>query len=143
MPPSNKFIPTLRGFQPLTLQANGFSNIFTIQFIQIGGQNRFQIYDSTLNTQAITFANSNNAANGYIDIAAKDSISLSAPLVSFGGSIQLGYNAGINDNDGVTVLREQQGAVADASGGVVIDIQARAQLNALLAAVRAHGLIAT
>jgi hypothetical protein len=143
MPTSNKFIPTLRGFQPLTLQANGFSNIFTIQFIQIGGQNRFQIYDSTLNTQAITFANSNNAENGYIDISAKDNISLSAPLVSFQGSIQLGYNSGINDNDGNTVLREQQSAVADASGGVVIDIQARAQLNALLAAVRAHGLIAT
>lgn len=37
----------------------------------------------------------------------------------------------------------QPAAVADASGGVVIDIEARAALNALLAKIRTTGLIAT
>lgn len=37
----------------------------------------------------------------------------------------------------------QAGAIADAAGGAVIDVEARAALNALLAAVRALGLIAT
>lgn len=46
---------------------------------------------------------------------------------------------------GTRVVGPQGAAVADAAGGVVIDVQARAQLNLLLAALRSatgHGLIA-
>jgi hypothetical protein len=42
----------------------------------------------------------------------------------------------------IQVVGAQEAAIPDAAGGVVIDIEARAALNALLAAVRAHGLIA-
>lgn len=45
--------------------------------------------------------------------------------------------------DGVKVLGNQGAAVADASGGATIDTEARAAVNALLARVRAHGMIAT
>ena len=45
--------------------------------------------------------------------------------------------------DGTQVVSNQGAAVADASGGAVIDTEARAALNALLARTRTHGLIAT
>ena len=44
---------------------------------------------------------------------------------------------------GQTVVREQQVAVPDASGGAVIDGEARSAISAILTALRAHGLIAT
>lgn len=45
--------------------------------------------------------------------------------------------------NGTKVVGVQQAAVADASGGVVVDIEARAAINALLDRIRAHGAIAT
>ena len=45
--------------------------------------------------------------------------------------------------DDVRVVKEQGALVADASGGAVIDAEARTAINALLARIRAHGLIAT
>lgn len=44
---------------------------------------------------------------------------------------------------GVKVVGAQGAAVADAAGGVTIDTEARTALNALLARLRTHGLIAT
>lgn len=44
---------------------------------------------------------------------------------------------------GTQVVTAQQPAITDASGGVTIDAEARAQLNLLLAALRVHGLIDT
>src|SRR3990167_11217103 len=41
------------------------------------------------------------------------------------------------------VIGAQGAAVADASGGATIDAEARTAINALLARLRAHGLIAT
>lgn len=63
-------------------------------------------------------------------------------LATFGGSINMTTSL---FRGGTKVVGAQGAAIADAAGGVVIDIQARAQLNLLLAAVRAatgHGLIA-
>jgi hypothetical protein len=42
---------------------------------------------------------------------------------------------------GQQVVGERQSAIADASGGQVIDEEARISLNALLSACRSHGLI--
>ena len=47
----------------------------------------------------------------------------------------------LKDTSGNQVVTNQQGAVADASGGVVIDAEARTALNSLLAKLRTHGLI--
>lgn len=44
---------------------------------------------------------------------------------------------------GTQVVTAQQAAIPDASGGVTIDTEARSALNALLAALRVHGLIST
>lgn len=44
---------------------------------------------------------------------------------------------------GETVVGPRQAAIADPSGGAAIDAEARAAIAALLAALRAHGLIAT
>lgn len=43
----------------------------------------------------------------------------------------------------IQVVGAQGAAVGDASGGAVIDVEARTALNALLSRLRAHGLIAT
>lgn len=45
--------------------------------------------------------------------------------------------------DGLKVVGNRESAVADASGGSVVDTQARVAINALLARLRTHGLIAT
>ena len=58
---------------------------------------------------------------------------------TFTGAIQATeYRVG-----GTKVLGAQGAAVADAAGGATIDAEARTALNALLARVRTHGLIAT
>lgn len=44
---------------------------------------------------------------------------------------------------GIQVVGAQAPAVADAAGGGTVDTQARSAVNALLSAMRAHGLIAT
>ena len=44
---------------------------------------------------------------------------------------------------GVQVVGAQQPAIPDAAGGVTVDVEARAALNALLAELRLHGLIDT
>lgn len=44
---------------------------------------------------------------------------------------------------GQTVVREQQAAVSNVSGGAVIDGEARSAITSILEALRAHGLIAT
>lgn len=44
---------------------------------------------------------------------------------------------------GTKVIGAQGAAVADPTGGAVIDVEARAQLSLLLARVRTHGMIAT
>ncbi|RED16034.1 DUF2793 domain-containing protein [Parasphingopyxis lamellibrachiae] len=44
---------------------------------------------------------------------------------------------------GQTVVRQQQPAVPDASGGAIIDGEARSAIAAILLALRTHGLIAT
>jgi hypothetical protein len=43
--------------------------------------------------------------------------------------------------NGVQVVTDQQAAIPDAAGGVVVDVEARAALNTLLAELRVHGLI--
>lgn len=44
---------------------------------------------------------------------------------------------------GQTVVREQQAAVSNVSGGAVIDGEARSTITSILEALRVHGLIAT
>lgn len=53
-----------------------------------------------------------------------------------------GQAGGVYVND-IKLLGEQGAAVADASGGATVDAEARTALNALLARLRAHGVIAT
>lgn len=43
---------------------------------------------------------------------------------------------------GLTVIRQRQPAIADPSGGSVIDVQGRATLASILSTLRTHGLIA-
>ena len=45
--------------------------------------------------------------------------------------------------NGTKVVGAQGAAVADAAGGATVDAEARAAINALLARLRSHGLIAT
>ena len=49
----------------------------------------------------------------------------------------------IRTENGAIVKIFQGALIADATGGAIIDSEARTALNALLARIRAHGLIAT
>lgn len=60
-------------------------------------------------------------------------------LATFFGSIDMATSL---LRGGTQVVGAQQAAVADAAGGVVVDVEARAAINALLARLRTHGLIA-
>jgi hypothetical protein len=69
--------------------------------------------------------------------------SLSVNPVQVAGDIKLSDAAKGFYVGGTKVVGAQGVAVADAAGGAIIDVEARAQLNALLAKLRTHGLIAT
>ena len=63
---------------------------------------------------------------------------------------QAGYAVWLKDeglearHDGANwVVKTPQAAIVDAAGGSVVDVEARAALNALLAACRVHGIIET
>ena len=62
--------------------------------------------------------------------------------IDVAGNINISTGSGYKVN-GTQVLTDQQGAIADASGGAVIDAEARTALNSLLAACRTHGIIDT
>lgn len=59
---------------------------------------------------------------------------------SVAGTLRL---TALQDSAGAQVVTTRQAAVADAAGGATIDTEARAAINALLARLRTHGLIAT
>lgn len=44
--------------------------------------------------------------------------------------------------NGVAVIGSQQAAIAEPTGGTTVDVRARTTMNQILAALRAHGLIA-
>jgi hypothetical protein len=141
---SNFFQPTLSGNCPLTLSANGFSNLFTINFSNVAGSKRFQIYDSTLPTNYIEFGAI--GAQGFINLNGVTTVNVNAPIFNFGSSLHDQNNGEVIDTDHyfydsshVKILAEQQPAVADASATLV---SLQSQLNALLACLRTHGLIA-
>lgn len=47
------------------------------------------------------------------------------------------------DGNSVKILGAQSAPIADAAGGAIIDVQARAVINELLAKLRVHGLLDT
>lgn len=106
---------------------------------------------------SITF---NGGATGYSFVPAGNSVDfiLSDAAVARAalGAAKSGVNTDITELNGASqvdvsaryevggtkVVGAQGAAVPDAVGGITIDTEARAALNALLARLRAHGLIA-
>ena len=94
--------------------------------------------------------------NTGINIASGDTYKINGTTVLSNNSLGSGVTAssltsvgtlisvntsGVYSVDGTQVVSNQGAAVSDASGGATIDAEARAAINALLARVRAHGLI--
>lgn len=69
-------------------------------------------------------------------------VQIGAPTSGYMGAGTLNLD---NDlyKDGIKVVGAQGAAVADAAGGATVDAEARTAINALLARLRTHGLIAT
>jgi hypothetical protein len=162
--PDNSFVATLKGVVPLTLGAYGYNDFLTIDFLaNDGGLSGFSIYDSPAAGTFVKVLNSASspATTGVIALSATDSINITfSNALYFGGGFYVD-NAAFYDSSGPTkifdtghifydlsgnrILSGQGAAVADASGGAVIDVQCRAQLALLLNRLRAatgHGLIA-
>ena len=82
-----------------------------------------------------------NAANARIDLGAA-ARGVNTDITQLNGASQVDVS-GVYKVDGTQVVKEQQPAVANPTGGATIDAEARAQLILLLDAMRAHGLIST
>jgi phage gp45-like len=90
-------------------------------------------------TNKITFK-----ANGDIEVIAEDvDITATQLLLSGLADITGDVNtAGVYKVGDTQVVSAQGVSVPDATGGIVIDVEARAAINGLLARLRVHGLIA-
>lgn len=63
-------------------------------------------------------------------------------ITELNGASQVDVSSDYKVN-GTQVVTDQQAAIPNAAGGVTVDTEARAAINALLAVLRVHGLIAT
>jgi hypothetical protein len=79
------------------------------------------------------------AARGDLGAAASG---VNTDITQLNGASQVDVSSHYEVN-GTQVVTAQQPAIPDAAGGVTIDVEARAALNALLATLRTHGLIDT
>jgi hypothetical protein len=82
-----------------------------------------------------------NAATVRSSISAAKS-SVNTDITELNGASQVDVSGGYKVNS-VQVVTSQQPAIPDASGGATVDTEARTAINALLAALRIHGLIDT
>ncbi len=82
-----------------------------------------------------------NAANARTDLGAAAS-GVNTDITQLNGASQVDVS-GVYKVAGTQVVTSQQAAIPDATGGVTIDTEARAALNALLAELRIHGIIDT
>lgn len=94
------------------------------------------------------------AGTGYGVITLQSTASSSARLLRLldSGDVERAYLNGTGDAflntvihfaSGNQLLTSRQAAVADVTGGATVDVEARTAINALLARLRTHGLIAT
>ncbi len=81
-----------------------------------------------------------NAASARSDLGAAAS-GVNTDITQLNGASQVDVS-GSYKVSGTQVVAAQQAAIPDATGGATIDSEARAALNALLAELRTHGLIA-
>jgi phage baseplate assembly protein V len=73
-----------------------------------------------------------------IEVQAGTKLKIDTPAAEFTGYVDVTEHVKVA---GVKVVGSQGAAVADAAGGAVVDSQARAAINTLLARLRSHGLI--
>lgn len=96
-------------------------------------------YDFTATAGTVTLAVDNATTARAAISAAKSGIN--TDITELNGASQVDVSSRY-EVAGIKVVGAQGAAVPDAVGGVTIDVEARAALNALLARCRAHGLIA-
>ena len=80
-----------------------------------------------------------NATQARTDLGAAKS-GINTDITQLNGASQVDVSGEYKVN-GTQVVTDQQPAIPDATGGVTIDVEARAALNTLLAELRTHGLI--
>lgn len=114
---------TIGASATVTLGTNTAMTGGTINGVTIGG------------TSTVTLSTNTAMTGGTIDGA---SIGSSTPSTVIGTTVKFSTTSGLLDNAGTRLLTTQQSAVADTTD----TSDAATQLNLLLAALRAHGLIA-
>lgn len=128
---ANLASPTFTG--TVTISANiTFANDLYLKAADGTSRIQFTTNGATLNrsgTDTGTLFDWRNTSNAVQMLLRDTGLDLTAGL---------GYRVG-----NVKVVGAQGLAIADAGGGVTVDAEARTAVNALLARVRAHGLIAT
>ena len=110
----------------------------------IYGKNGNKVYlkkDGSILVQGIKENKVNLGADGSISVEAGDSkdITITTPKTDFSQDVNLGGVLKVSD---VQVVGSQQATIANPTGGVTIDAEARTAVISILTALKAHGLIA-
>lgn len=137
--PTQTVIPTvITGDTTIITTINGNSGQATGPAITISGGATGYEFVAAAGTITLTV---NNAATVRSSISAAKS-GINTDITELNGASQVDVSSDYKVN-GVQVVTDQQAAIPDAAGGATVDTEARAAINAVLAALRTHGLIDT
>lgn len=96
-------------------------------------------FTPTTDSAHVVFACPGTSQNTLIDTVSVTEVAVSAAGdVGVNGDMEVTGTYKVGD---VQVVGPLGAAIADATGGATVDVEARATLNTLLARLRAHGLI--
>ena len=151
---SDDATPSLSGL--LDMGSFGLSlsgeKVLETQFVAVGGINNFNISNSlagispalsVVGTDTDIGMNLLSKGSGVIQANSIEVVTVSGTQSLSNKSFSDNVNIlGVYQVSGTQVVKSQEAAVADASGGATIDAEARTAINSLLGRIRSHGLIA-
>jgi hypothetical protein len=138
LPPQPNITINTEGDLTVVTTINGNSGQVTGPTISLSGGATGYVFNAAMGT--ISLAVSNAATVRASIEAAKSGVNTDITELNGASQVDVSSHYAVA---GTQVVTSQQAAIPDAVGGTVVDTEARTALNALLAALRIHGLIDT
>jgi hypothetical protein len=136
LPPQPNITINTEGDLTVVTTINGNSGQVTGPTITLSGGATGYVFNAAMGT--ISLAVSNAATVRASIEAAKSGVNTDITELNGASQVDVSSHYAVA---GTQVVTSQQAAIPDAAGGIVVDTEARTALNALLAALRIHGLI--